>query len=77
MRGLAQKICGYWAPDRCTSLDGVFTDVLSSYMKGTKGQGTCGYITNPRPSGHREGNCVSGDDYVSSETKPLYAYCVL
>ena len=77
MTGLSERICNYWAPDYCKSLDGLFTDHLSSLIYGTKGQGACGYLSNPRPSGHREGNCVSGDDYVSSETKPLYAYCVL
>ena len=77
MTGLSKKICNDWAPDYCKAMDGLFTDHLSSLSYGTKGQGACGIMSNPRPSGHPKGYCVSGDDYVSSKTKPLYAYCVL
>ena len=81
--GLAQTLCadrwmgtGRWRPWYCPSVDGIFTDHLSTLQYGTKGQGACGYNYEAN-RGCRYKCCLSGDDYVSSETKPFYAYCVL
>jgi len=74
MRGLSRKICNTNDPRYCSSMDGLFTDHLSTLHAGTKGQGACGYVsTDPA---RWKNQCVSGDGYVSSKTKPLYAYCV-
>ena len=81
--GLAQTLCadrwmgtGRWRPWYCPNVDGIFTDHLSTLRYGTKGQGACGYNYEVN-RGCRYNCCLSGDDYVSSETAPLYAYCVL
>jgi len=74
MRGLAENICNNLDPRYCSSMDGMFTDHLSSLQYDTKGQGACGYVSSD--PGRWKTNCVSGDGYVSSDAKPLYAFCV-
>ena len=66
MKGLSRKICNGKTPNACPSMDGMFTDHKSSY---DIGGGACGTMSGSW--------CASGKDFVSSEAKPLYAYCVL
>ena len=76
MTGLARKICNTRYVDQCPSMDGMFTDHLSSFLAaGTDViNGACGFVSS-EPSWKW---CTRGGaNFVSSESKPLYAYCVL
>ena len=64
MYGLSKKICNGKTPRQCPSMDGMFSDHSSSYRSVA-----CGTISGKW--------CAPGKDFVSSEAKPLYAYCVM
>ena len=73
MGGLSEKICKTNNVAWCPTMDGMFTDHLGTFLMNTKIHGACGFVsTDPYQTW-----CAHGDNYVSSEAKPLYAYCVL